>query len=422
MHFSIKKLVALRRNKTVQNGALFSIFSFLNAGISFVLLIIIAGFISPEGYGKINLFNTTVQIITFFICLNTSGIVQVVFFKKNTTEYKRTINTVLVLTIGCFLVLTLVLLLINEKLEKAIGLDFYFQWIALWICMFQTLTQLNLIIFRIEEKVKQYGIYSVSLALLGFILTFLLVVTFKYDWQGRIYAQLIACLSLFSFSIIFLTKNKYITFIKPNKESLVEALGFGVPLIPHNASPWLRQGLDRYFINTFHSTADVGLYSLSMNFANVIMIVGNAFNQTNSVYIYKNLSADNQTDVKRRLRKQTLFLTALFVVITIGVILLSSLFIPLAFPKYTGAIKYIPFLCIGGFFKCLYLQFCNYLFYYKKTLGLMYITFSCSILHATLSFCLTKYSIFYTTIISAAVDFLITMLVFVYSRKFYKVI
>jgi len=159
-----------------------------------------------------------------------------------------------------------------------------------------------------------------------------------------------------------------------------------------------------------------------MNFANVIMIVGNAFNQTNSVYIYKNLSADNQTDVKRRLRKQTLFLTALFVVITIGVILLSSLFIPLAFPKYTGAIKYIPFLCIGGFFKCLYLQFCNYLFYYKKTLGLMYITFSCSILHATLSFCLTKYSIFYTTIISAAVDFLITMLVFVYSRKFYKVI
>jgi len=217
MHFSIKKLVALRRNKTVQNGALFSIFSFLNAGISFVLLIIIAGFISPEGYGKINLFNTTVQIITFFICLNTSGIVQVVFFKKNTTEYKRTINTVLVLTIGCFLVLTLVLLLINEKLEKAIGLDFYFQWIALWICMFQTLTQLNLIIFRIEEKVKQYGIYSVSLALLGFILTFLLVVTFKYDWQGRIYAQLIACLSLFSFSIIFLTKNKYITFIKPNK-------------------------------------------------------------------------------------------------------------------------------------------------------------------------------------------------------------
>ena len=178
MQFSLKKILALRHNKTVQNGALFSLFSFLNAGINFVLLIIIAGFISPEGYGKINLFSTTVQIFTYFICLNTSGIISVVFFRKDKTEFKRSINTVLVLTIGCFLVLTLILLLFNENLEKAIGLDFYFQWVALWICLFQTLTQINLSIFRIEEKVKQYGFYSVTIAILNFTLTILLVVTF----------------------------------------------------------------------------------------------------------------------------------------------------------------------------------------------------------------------------------------------------
>jgi len=57
MQFSLKKLLALRHNKTVQNGALFSIFSFLNAGISFVLLIFIAGFISPEDTEALQLFN-----------------------------------------------------------------------------------------------------------------------------------------------------------------------------------------------------------------------------------------------------------------------------------------------------------------------------------------------------------------------------
>lgn len=421
MQFSIKKLLALRHNKTVQNGALFSLFSFLNAGISFVLLIIIAGFISPEGYGKINLFSTTVQIFTYFICLNTSGIISVVFFRKDNTEFKRTINTVLVLTIGCFLVLTLVLLIANKQLEKAIGLDFYFQWIALWICLFQTFTQLNLNIFRIEEKVKQYGIYSVSLAVIGFILTILLVVTFKYDWQGRIYAQLTAFLILFTFSVFFLVKHKYITFTKPNRESFREALGFGVPLIPHSATPWLRQGLDRYYINGFHTTADVGLFSLSMNFANIIYMIGNAFNQTNSVYIFKNLSAENQDDVRHRLKKQTLLLCGLFVIITVIIVIGSSFFIPLVFPKYEGAIKYIPFLSLGMLFKCIYLQFCNFLFYYKKTVGLMYITFGCSLLHAVLSFWFTRYSIFYTTIISAVVDLLITTGVFLYSRKFYKI-
>ncbi|MBR4326499.1 MAG: oligosaccharide flippase family protein [Bacteroidales bacterium] len=421
MQFSIKKLLALRYNKTVQNGALFSIFSFLNAGISFVLLIIIAGFISPDGYGKINLFNTTVQIFTYFICLNTSGIISVVFFRKDNTEFKRTINTVLVLTIGCFLVLTLLLLLINERLEKAIGLDFYFQWIALWICLFQTLSQINLNIFRIEEKVKQYGIYSVTTVILNFVLTILLVVTFKYDWKGQIYAQVFAYSLLFAFSVVFLVKKNYITLLKPNRESLKEALSFGVPLIPHSATPWLRQGLDRYFIHSFHSTADVGLFSMAMNFANIITMFGNAFNQTNSVYIFKNLAVENQEDVKRKLRKQTILLTVFFIGLTVGVSLLATLLIPIIFQKYEEAVKYIPFLCLGGLFKCIYLQFCNYLFYYKKTVGLMYITFSCSLLHTALSFCLTRYSIVYTTMISAVVDLLITVGVFLYSRKWYKV-
>lgn len=420
MQFSIRNLLALRHNKTVQNGALFSIFSFLNAGISFVLLIIIAGFISPEGYGKINLFNTTVQVFTYFICLNTSGIVSVVFFKKDNAEFKRTINTVLILTIWCFLFLTLLLLLISERLERAIGLDYYFQWTALWICLFQTIAQLNLNIFRIEEKVKQYGIYSVSSAVLNFTLTILLVVTFKHDWQGRIYAQLATCFMLFLFTVVFLFKNNYITRIKPNKKSFKEALGFGVPLIPHNATPWLRQGLDRYFINGFHSTSEVGLFSLSMNFANIILMVGEAFNQTNSVYIFKNLATDTQDAVKNRLRRQTLLLTGLFIVITVGIIICSYAVVPIMFPKYVGAIKYIPFLCLSMLFKCIYLQFCNYLFYFKKTLGLMYITFSCSLLHTVLSFCFTRYSIFYTTIINAVVDLLITTMVFLYSRKFYK--
>lgn len=422
MHFSIKKLLALRHNKTVQNGALFSLFSFLNAGINFILLIIIAGFISPEGYGKINLFSTTVQIFTYFICLNTSGIISVVFFRKDNTEFKRTINTVLVLTIGCFLLLTLVLLLINERLEKAIGLDFYFQWIALWICLFQTLTQLNLNIFRIEERIKQYGIYSVTTVVLNFVLTILLVVVFKYDWKGQIYAQVFAYSLLFTFSMVFLVKKKYIILLKPNRESFKEALDFGVPLIPHSATPWLRQGLDRYFINSFHSTSDVGLFSMAMNFANIITMFGNAFNQTNSVYVFKNLAAENQDDVKRKLRKQTIMLTVFFMVLTVGVSVLAALLIPLIFPKYVEAVKYIPFLCIGGLFKCIYLQFCNYLFYYKKTVGLMYITFSCSLLHAVLSFCMTRYSIVYTTIISAVIDLMIAMGVFLYSRKWYKVV
>lgn len=416
-----KKLLSLRKNKTVQNGALFSLFSFLNTGIGFVLLIIIARYISPEGYGHINLFETTIQIFTLLICLNTRGIIPVVFFRKSNTEFKRSINTVLTLAVGGFLLLTLLVLVFSSNLEKLIGLNFYFQWTAIWICLFSVITQLNLEVFRIEEKVVKYGIYSVLFAVINFVLTILLVVTFKKDWQGRIYAQTSAYILFFTFSIIFLIKQGYLTKISPNKESFKEALGFGVPLIPHNVTGWLRQGLDRYFINAFYSTAQVGLFSLSFNFANVITTVGSAFNQTNSVYIYKNLASKNQSQVKNRLRKQTILLIALFIAVTFCVVIGASVFIPILFPKYTGSIKYVPILCLSGLFKCIYFQFCNYLFYYKKTVGLMYITFSCAVLHAILSFILTRYSLIYTAIISAVIDGLTTICVFLYSRKFYKI-
>lgn len=420
MQFSIKKLLALRHNKTVQNGALFSLFSFLNAGISFVLLIIIAGFISPEGYGKINLFTTTVQLFTYLICLNSSGIVSVVFFKENSESFKRSINTILGIAVVCFLILSLLLMVFSRTLEKVIGLDFYFQWVALWICLLSVVTQLNLDIFRIEEKVKQYGFYSVALTFLNFILTLLLIITFKYDWKGRIYAQVISSLLLFTFSIIFLIKRKYLTLIKPTKHSIKDALTFGIPLIPHSASTWLRQGMDRYFINAFHSTAQVGLFSLSMNFANVITILGTAFNQTNTVYIYKNLSAENTNEVKNKLRKQTILLTLFFAVVAFIVAIGSFFLVPIVFPKYSDAVVYIPFLCLSTFFKCIYLQFCNFLFYYKKTIGLMYITFGSSLLQVILSFTLIRYSVFYATVINAVIDFVIAMFVFLYSRKFYK--
>ncbi|MBQ3656255.1 MAG: oligosaccharide flippase family protein [Bacteroidales bacterium] len=421
MQFHLKKILSLQHNKTLQKGVMFSFFSFLNAGINFVLLILIAGFISPEGYGHINLFTTTIQIFTLVICFNTNGFESIVYFKKDATEFRRTINTILSLGIGCFLLLSILLLLLSETFEKLIGLDFYFMWIALWICLFSIITQLNLNIFRIEEKIQKYGFYAVTLAVLNFALTFLLVITFKQDWKGRIYAQVIAYFLLFLFSIVFLIKNKYITLVKPNCESIKEALGFGLPLIPHSASSWLRQGLDRYFINVFHNTTQVGLFSLSMNFANIILMVGDAFNQTNSVYIYKNLSAENQDEVKYKLKKQTLLLSGLFLLITILIISCSYFLIPIIFPKYERAVVYVPFLCLSMFFKCIYFQFCNYLFYYKKTLGLMYITFSCSLLHTILSFCLTRYSILYTTIISAIIDLLITTGVFFYSRRFYKI-
>ena len=78
----LKILKSLYHNDTARNGTLFSFFSFLNKGLGFILLIIIAGLLTPDGYGHLNIFNLTITLISYFICFNSIGLISINFFTK----------------------------------------------------------------------------------------------------------------------------------------------------------------------------------------------------------------------------------------------------------------------------------------------------------------------------------------------------
>lgn len=411
----------LRRNRTVKNGALFAFFSFLNSGFNFFLLILIADFIAPEGYGKLNLFTTFVTLFSFLLPLNSTGIIGAVFFRESIANVRKTINAVFLITGFVFFVFSLVVLFCAPILGDVVGISAIYQWIALWICFFQVCTTVNLDIWRLEEAPIKYGCYSFAMVLLNFVLTICFVVFLKYDWLGRIYAQFVVGGIFFIFSLLLLLKRGYLVALFPDKRIFLNVLAFGIPLIPHAVSFWLRQGLDRYIVNYFYDSTQVGLLSFSFNFANVIQILGTAFNATNSVFIYKNL-AENTGIVRKKLHRQTILMLLFFVGVTIVVCLGANIFIPFLFPEYKGCVSFLYPQCLGAMFHCFYLLFVNYLFFYKKTKGLMYITFSFSVLHVFLSFVLTEYSMYYTLYIGLLSNILIALSVFLYSRRIYKVL
>ena len=77
-------------NKLLRNGSLFSLYSFLQSGISFILLIVLAKFISPADYGSMSLFNTASTLFGYFVGLNTAGYLSVSFFaNKQKEEFKK---------------------------------------------------------------------------------------------------------------------------------------------------------------------------------------------------------------------------------------------------------------------------------------------------------------------------------------------
>lgn len=407
-------------NKNFRNGALFALFSFFNTGINFVIMMVMGRFIKPDSYGQLSLFTTMVSLLSIFICLNTNGFIGVNFFSSSKEKIQRLLNVVVLTTLLAYMVMLTAMCCFTSALEEVSGLTIVYQFYAISFCALNVMNALLLDVWRLEEKVWRYGTFSVLLVICNLILTVLFVGFLRWDWQGRMYAQVITCAGFAVLAFYILTKKNYLRMVFPKKEDFVGAYRFGIPLIPHTTSFWLRQGLDRYVINAFTTQAMVGLFSFAANFANIIQIIGSAFNASYSVNIYKTLATANIDSVKL-LRRNCWYLVGVYFVITLLIFLFASLLIPFAFPQYNDCIIYLFPLCGGAMFQCFYLVYVNILFFYKRTKILMYITFTCSLLHCIMSLLLTKYGVIYTAYISLFSNMLIFMGVYGYSKRILRI-
>lgn len=413
----IKNVVnVLRYNGNIKKGLLYTLFSAINNGISFVLLLLLAGFLSPSDYGSLNLYNTFVSIISIVISFGTIIYIGTAFFQKKHEELLQVIivgfgTSTLVLGL-----LSIVIAMFGGSVESVVGIPLPYIFIGLTVCYFQVITNTNLDIWRLEEKPVSYGVFSLTVAAMNFVVTIAYVIMMHYGWTGRVYAQFIVAAMYFAVSCVYLIKRGYLVLRFPSRAIVIETFAFGLPLVPHMASFWLKQGMDRYIINYCYSSEEVGLYSFALNFASIINIIGTAFNANNSVVIYKSL-ANGYITVKAKLHRVSHIMIFVFLGVFILVYLGAMVFVPAVFPDYTGGMVYLLPVCLGAFFQCLYLLYVNYLFFYKYTRQLMYITFTTALLQLSLSLWLTQYSIMWTAYISMAVSALTMALVYLYSKK-----
>lgn len=408
----------LRINKTLVDGGLFSIFSFINQGISFLLLIYLAKYINPAEYGSLSLYYTVSTFVSYAIALSTTGYVNVAYFQKSREEFRKDFSTIIYITSTVFTFLILVVLFFSNPFGAALSLPRELLYIVLFNSFFYVFFDIYLNYVRLQKKVGFYGLLSCSFAVLNFILSLLFVIKIDMNWQGRIYAQLGCSIAFGLLSIIAFLKYRLYDFRGLSWTRFKFILLWGIPLIPHLSALWIRQGADRYIINGLYDASNVGLFSFALNLANIIITIGSAFNATNSVDIFHELSLDKPViEKKKKLWKQSKLILLICLIATIVIVAGVSVAVPWLLPNYSPSLGYFYILAIYGFIQCLYFLLCNYLFYYNKNKEIMYITFSTAILHLGLSLIFTRYSLYLTCIIYVLIQALIVLLVYFRSRK-----
>lgn len=300
------KFERITNNKTLINGSLYSLFSFFGQGCNFLILILVAGYILPADYGKLSIFNTIATFSGYLIGLSTYGYVSISYFRETYSVFRKDFTAIIFIHALSFLVLTLVASLLTENMVKALETTRPLLYYALIISFGNLMFNIHQDYLRIKERLKGYGIWSVGNALLNFILTIIFVISFRQGWLGRINAQLV-CMIIFATLALISFYHTRLFHVNYSWKRYRTILLFGLPMIPHLASLWIKQGLDRYIINYHYSTYEVGIFSFAINLVTVIVMIGSAFNATNSVTLYQILGNKTTSNVEKHmaLRRQT---------------------------------------------------------------------------------------------------------------------
>ena len=390
------KIKSILKNETLRNGAFFTLFSFINKGINFVLLIFLARYISPTEYGYWNLFGTIVMFLGYFIAMTTEGYISISYFQEGLSGVKKTFSCIFLTTLITTIVLVLVTTTLRIPLQQALNIPWQYLYLAIGIAFFTVYSNICLDFLRIKKKIALYGFFSCSSAFLVFGLSTALVKYCLLGWQGCVQAQFFS-ISLFGvIGLCYFLFSKKIT--TPNKNHWKMMLCWGIPLIPHLATAFIRFGCDRYIINHYYNIEEVGLFSFSVTLSAAIVMIGSGFNDANSVYIYEVLGRKDIESNKKiiLLSKQKKNIFLIYLLSAAAITTLCCVFIPFFLPKYTSSINYFIILSVYAFLQCIYFLYTNYLFFYKRTGSLMTITFSFAIIHLLASLIFTRFSISYT--------------------------
>ena len=402
----------VKGNKTLVNGSLFTLFAFLNKGIAFLLLLILANYIMPTEYGSLNLFSTAVTLIGYLIAFCTENYLFVSYFKNSFDNFKKDFTGIFLISSINLIIIGLLIFIFGDFLSSLLNLNTKLLFISLIICYFTIYLNMMLDYMRIQEKVVKYGFISVGFASANFIFSILFVAAYNKGWIGRVQAQFVCTFIAFMIAVVFFAKHHFFVF-SWDKRRIKTILFWGLPMVPHLGTMWIRQGGDRLIINNVYGLTEVGLFSFALNLVSIIIMIGGAFVNTYSVTIYGFLSDEKIVDKRKKLDKFINRINILYSIVALLIVVGTISLIPILLPQYKEALPFFIILSIYAYIQCLYFSISNILPYYHKNKDVMYITFLTSILHLGLSFLLTKYSLYYT----CGVYVLVQMMVYVLIRK-----
>lgn len=241
----------------------------------FLMLPIYTRFLTPSDYGVLELLSMTIEVIGTIASLGLAmGVFKFHAEQSDEAGKNRVISTSEIALVALAGVTALGGVLAASQLSGTIlgdeGRPLYFQLFFL-IYFFQTAENVPLLYLRAENRSGLFVTASVSKLVLMLALNIWFVVFLDMGVTGVLTGNLIANGVISSVLTAYVLRRVGIGFSVPLAR---EMASFGAPLIVFNLANFVLVFSDRYFLQHFFGTSEVGIYSLAYRFAGVLTAFG----------------------------------------------------------------------------------------------------------------------------------------------------
>ena len=399
----------------------------ISKAMPFLVFPIVAYMLTPAEFGLVSNFNVLCQVIFAFTLLNTHTYLTVEYYKINEEQKQSLILNIFILVWALLGLSSVITLLFNNIIFHYTELTIRWQLYALIWVGFNAVIYIYQAKLRLDEKAKYFGIYQVTQSVLSAGFTLLFVVLLKWGWQGRIESLVISNVVIGGVGLYFLLKQSLFS-AKFNVLQIKNAFLFGIPLLPHTLSFWLKNGMDKIYITNIISITENGIFTFAGMLASIFFMITAAFLSAYNPHLFKTLASIesySNEDEKRQIRKKLLIQLKYFILVYALANILGYFVIKLGieiffFEKYGTSLKYIPWLQLVGFMGVFYAIFSAYVFYTKSTKILGVITVSTAILQATLNyFAVIHFGVYGIISVSLITALILAVCVGFYSNKVY---
>jgi O-antigen/teichoic acid export membrane protein len=264
--------------RLVSSLAAYQVADVVSKFIAVILLPVYTRYVSPRGYGVVELLANGVILISILVRF---GIIEAFlrFYFTDSDQERRealTRRAVAFLLIATTIVSVILAALAGPISQVVLGYrdvtTLRIAVLGLW-----TFTNLELAygILRVDERLRLYAIASVSNVLLTVVSSVVLVVIAHEGARGLLLGNYGA-----STVVLFVLWFKLRHRLRPRRgpaEAMGALLRFGLPTVPAEASVYALSIVDRYYIFHTRGPSMAGLYSIAIKLAGAVAFIVRAF-------------------------------------------------------------------------------------------------------------------------------------------------